>query len=348
MSARLQSISPDPEPSDYHGDSTDNELSDNKDLVDSVVSYLSVAKETPGVAKQHANELSSASNAQKVSAYAKLAGRDWTYYVQDQTIIIGRRLEDDDHIQSNRIESSPAVHEAFNPHIDLAPSKFVSRNHASITYTEDGWLLKVSGRNGVRINNILIKKSFSQLIKSGDVLEIAGTQMMFVLPNEEAVIHPMFIDKAKQMINAGEERWGQGLQIESVSHAHPEPQESKFLSSANLFSASNGQTGQPALAPAPPQMKRATTPPASRKSDLAGSQHSPAYSRGMMMESTQDVDYSLDSAKDLKPPFSYATLIAQAIFSDPEEQRSLSHIYQWIQDKYAFYRHTTTGWQVSF
>jgi len=70
------------------------------------------------------------------------------------------------------------------------------------------------------------------------------------------------------------------------------------------------------------------------------------YNRGMLMESTQEIDYSRDAAKDLKPPFSYATMIAQAIFSSDEEKLTLNNIYGWIQDKYAFYRHSNSGWQV--
>jgi hypothetical protein len=67
----------------------------------------------------------------------------------------------------------------------------------------------------------------------------------------------------------------------------------------------------------------------------------------MMMESTEEIDYSQDSAKDLKPPYSYATMIAQAIFSSEEEKLTLSSIYQCIMEKYAFYRHSQSGWQNS-
>jgi hypothetical protein len=71
------------------------------------------------------------------------------------------------------------------------------------------------------------------------------------------------------------------------------------------------------------------------------------YGRGMMMQSNQEIDYSRDSSKDLKPPFSYATMIAQAIFSSEEEKLTLSNIYSFIAEKYAFYRHSNSGWQVS-
>ena len=67
-----------------------------------------------------------------------------------------------------------------------------------------------------------------------------------------------------------------------------------------------------------------------------------------MIESTEEIDYSKDSAKDLKPPYSYANMIAQAIFSSEEEKLTLNNIYTWIMDKYAFYRYSQTGWQVRY
>lgn len=62
-----------------------------------------------------------------------------------------------------------------------------------------------------------------------------------------------------------------------------------------------------------------------------------------------NVDYSLDSAKDVKPPLSYATLIAQAINSTEEKRMTLSGIYGFIADHYSFYRHAGAGgWQVGY
>lgn len=66
-----------------------------------------------------------------------------------------------------------------------------------------------------------------------------------------------------------------------------------------------------------------------------------------MLESTEDIDYGLDTAKDIKPPHSYAQLIGMAILSSPEEKLTLSKIYEWIKDRYAFYRFSGGGWQVS-
>lgn len=47
-----------------------------------------------------------------------------------------------------------------------------------------------------------------------------------------------------------------------------------------------------------------------------------------------------------KPPFSYASLIAQAIISNPKQRLALCNIYTWIMDTYPFYKIQTCGWQV--
>lgn len=54
-----------------------------------------------------------------------------------------------------------------------------------------------------------------------------------------------------------------------------------------------------------------------------------------------------DEHREVKPPFSYATMIAQAILSVPEQKMTLANIYKWVSDHYAYYRHAKTGWQNS-
>lgn len=58
-------------------------------------------------------------------------------------------------------------------------------------------------------------------------------------------------------------------------------------------------------------------------------------------------DLSMDEARDIKPPYSYATMISQAILSSDEGKLTLAAIYSWISDHYSFYRHAKTGWQNS-
>lgn len=48
-----------------------------------------------------------------------------------------------------------------------------------------------------------------------------------------------------------------------------------------------------------------------------------------------------------KPPFSYAALIGQAIFSTPDRRMSLADIYSYIMGLYPFYKKQDAGWQNS-
>ena len=342
--ARKKSVTPEPDLEQTPAPQSDDETEavSQADLIDSIVSYLQVSKDLVVARTEYSNEKVQSNSPHKVSAYAKIAGRDWTYFVREQSVNFGR--PPDDRPTTNGASSPIAdLKDVLPVHIDLGPSKIVSRHHASIYYDADypegegGWHVRVNGRNGVRVNNALIKKGLRKQLKSGDILEISGTQMMFVTPGDKVQIDPYFIERAKALA-AGED----------VGPAQPQPDPPTY------DGRSEPAQSFPSLAPAPPDFKRETTP--SAQVNDGKSQRgvfdskmpmSPMYSRGMMMESTQEIDYSRDSAKDLKPPFSYAVMIAQAIFSSEDEKMTLANIYSFIADKYAFYRHSNSGWQVS-
>lgn len=50
---------------------------------------------------------------------------------------------------------------------------------------------------------------------------------------------------------------------------------------------------------------------------------------------------------DKKPPFSYSTLIYMAMKSSGNKQLTLSEIYEWIKDNFAYYRNSNPCWQNS-
>lgn len=326
---------------DNESEDEDDSLS-SSDLIDSVISYLGTSKDPVAVAREHANE---AAGTEKIPAFAKIAGKDWTYYVHDQVVNIGRPPDDRQIPPPQHGVSSPVqdLKEQFPVHIDLGPSKIVSRHHASIFYDGDsldggGWFLRVNGRNGVRVDNHLLKRGIKTQLHSGAIVEIAGTQMMFVMPNERVQIDQYFIDHAKSLAT--------GETMPGDSDRDTEPERPKMENSLEAVS------GFPSLAPAPPNYKSISTPPPAnghfqRPIFDVRPVMSPMYGRGMMMESTQEIDYSRDSAKDLKPPHSYAQMIAQAIFSNEEEKLTLANIYSFIAERYAFYRHSNSGWQNS-
>ncbi|PKY08332.1 putative forkhead transcription factor Fkh1/2 [Aspergillus campestris IBT 28561] len=335
-------------PEEPDGSSLDHDLSENQDLMDMVISYLDIARDEVRVLRDHSN--SKTENKQSIRAYAKIAGRNWTYYVKTLHVNIGREPDREQKLDEQSSPVTIAARALPEVNVDLGPSKFVSRLHAEIFYDGENtaaWHIRVNGRNGVRVNNSILKRGTDAILSCGDIVEIANTQMMFVTPGDKATIHPSFVERAQRLANGEEDlaTW------DASQHAHPAPHPADAATPGGpeTTPAAPTSVAAPSLAPAPQFLKRQVTPPP-RSPDTAGARtakQSPLYNRGMMMESTEEIDYSKDSAKDLKPPYSYATLIAQAIFSSEEEKLTLNSIYNWIMEKYAFYRHSQSGWQNS-
>ncbi len=349
-------------PTNGEGSSSQHELSlpeedttTPEERIDLVIHTLDLAvdpvtKLPPLVSIDHANTTHERDYKDGVKAYAKIAGRDWTYYVKTLKVNIGRPPNP----QVRKVpefpeQSSPVVppEEGNLVSIDLSPSKHVSRLHAEIFYEAEEnpcWRIIVNGRNGVKINETTLKRGQEMVLRSGAVIEIGGTQMMFITPDGPADIHPTFIDRALMLL--AEEEHGPPS---GITHAHPDSAQHQESTSSQQLPHENQHelTGHIPLAPAPPP-KQKTTPKEPRSTELeTKSKSSPAYERGIVLESTEGMDLSLDSAKNIKPGMSYATMIGLAILSGPEEQLTLASIYQWIMDKYAFYRLNQTGWQVS-
>ncbi|OLN81816.1 Fork-head transcriptional regulator 2 [Colletotrichum chlorophyti] len=308
--------------------------SDDDQLLSQVVQHLQVPsiKEGPVQAsKDHANSIHEA-NKNGVQAYAKIAAQDWTFYVTKLIVNIGRSSEgvsedDEDFI-----------------HIDLGPSKMVSRQHARIYFSskDEIWFLEVKGRNGVKANGVPLKPGSSRRLESGEVLDIGGTEMMFVLPTEISPLHidPLFLKRA-------------GLSRQNVT-SPPQPrtdlpdEPSSALGSA--IRSSRGQQFRQPIAPAPADYKRPGTPPSVLRGKPTPTQHkSPHYSSsGTLLLNSNDIDLSLDENKHIKPQYSYAQMITQAIINTPEGKLNLNGIYNFIMTNYAYYRNQqAAGWQNS-
>jgi hypothetical protein len=66
------------------------------------------------------------------------------------------------------------------------------------------------------------------------------------------------------------------------------------------------------------------------------------------MVGANGVDLSQDENQHIKPQYSYAQMITQAILNAPDGKLNLNGIYNYIMNTYAYYRHQqAAGWQVS-
>lgn len=281
---------------------------DPADLVNAVISVLQVPEEKTNVAIQYANDRNSAT---EVQAYAKIAGQDWTFYVKSLSISLGRNTDN-------------AGGDSHEIDIDLGPAKVVSRQHAIILYNLDFryWELKVLGRNGARVDGQKVPygENSSTPLHSGAILDVGGTQMMFILPDSTPSIHPQMLSTCLSRYKAnmrGSKRRLFNYSQQNFSVLRPQtPNNYGQVKSFQLFD----------------------------KAQLA---HSPSSVSASSLQNNLDQDLSKEESKDIKPPYSYATMITQAILSNEDGVMSLSEIYDWIASHYAYYKYSKTGWQNS-
>lgn len=309
---------------------------------DALVTQVTQKLKNPPVqaTKDHANSIHEA-NSDGVKAYAKVAAQDWTFYITKLAVKIGRSPEagggeagrggrrSERHRESGG-GSSGTGHDDVDRdededqvHIDLGPSKTVSREHAVISFDSknEKWVMTVKGRNGVRVNNLLFKPGESRQLSSGEVMEIGGVEMMFVLPSEISPlhIHPSFLERC------------------GLNATTPKPRAPRQRSHLAPAATDDTQPGTP-------------PPPSTQNRHPLTSTKSPAFSTpGHVMVGASGVDLSKDENKHIKPQYSYAQMITQAIISAPEGKLTLNGIYTYIMDQYAYYRHQPpSGWQVRF
>ncbi|KAH7070458.1 fork head domain-containing protein [Paraphoma chrysanthemicola] len=317
---------------------------------------------TPNAAIDYANDLQARRNEGKnIEAFAKIAARDWCFFVKETRVLIGRAdaaMRPGPPMPQPNL-SGPALSEAalsqWGVHIDLGPERQVSRVHAEITFNsqDETWYIIVNSRNGLKLDDRSLTKGDMQPLHSGICIGIMGTQMLFLLANQEDDFHPMLWRQVKNEDAAESDNEGHPPP-KSHHHAHPSGPTPKrehydpFPPSShprNKQQSSQAYYNQMTSTPGRPQPG---TPLTMRNDGTLRSDGSPAtFSRGMVFDSNDDIDYAHDSSKDIKPPHSYAQLIGQAIINSEEGMLTLSNIYDWIKQRYAFFRYTNAGWQNS-
>ncbi|XP_037086304.1 forkhead box protein P1-like isoform X2 [Pollicipes pollicipes] len=80
-------------------------------------------------------------------------------------------------------------------------------------------------------------------------------------------------------------------------------------------------------------------------------EESPAQRRRAAERSGQDITEELGRNRDfyrstdIRPPFTYASLIRQAIVESPDKQLTLNEIYSWFQNTFAYFRRNAATWK---
>lgn len=326
-----------------------------------IIQALRAPQYTPNAAIDYANDLQARrTDGKNIAAFAKIAARDWCFFVKDTRVTIGRA--------DSSVRPNPAVAmldgsgmppsdpqtSSWGVHIDLGPERQISRVHAEINFEPENqnWYIQVNSRNGLKLDDRSLTRGDVAQLHSGICIGIMGTQMLFLLANQEDHFHQMLWRQVKNEDAA--ESDNDGNPPSRPHHAHPGAPTPKrehydpFPPSShprNKQQSSQAYYNQMTSTPGRPGPN---TPLTFRQEKDPRSKGSPAtFSRGLMMDSTDDIDYSQDSSKDIKPPHSYAQLIGQAILNSEEEMLTLSHIYDYIKQRYAFFRFTNGGWQNS-
>lgn len=327
-------------------------FTDPAEMVNAVISALQVPEEPTHVAGTYANAHTVAA---EVQAYAKIAGRDWTYYVKTLAVAIGRNTEPSANTNTNENPAPGTGASAQQVQIDLGPAKVVSRQHAAIAYNIDlrCWELVVLGRNGARVDGskVPVGAQHATPLHLGAVLDIGGTQMMFILPDTPPRVAPKMLALclARYSLESAHKR----------ARSDPHGQHPSAPSHARLVLVLGMSLGEPGLGLAsasapgtalalglavPPGFQSMSSFQMFEQGLLA---HSPSLVLAVSLQNNLDQDLLREDAKDIKPPYSYATMITQAILSNPDGVMSLAEIYAWISLRYAYYKYSKTGWQNS-
>ncbi|AMD19679.1 HCL472Cp [Eremothecium sinecaudum] len=295
-----------------------------QDLINAVISVLDAPKDETTVSQVYSNEKNTAT---EVQAYAKISGRDWTYYVKDMFTSIGRNTSPQDQ----------------SVHIDLGPAKVVSRLHASIGFNLNTgiWELRVLGRNGAKINFHRIPSGPNTEpvpLSSGTILDIGGTQMMFILPDQGPFIDPSALSYLSPKLAAAYAQTTNNPLLQELIKSVPQPTldvKNTNVSGMTTFKMYHSHFQQPAHYNSIDQIGN------------HGSMYGTIIDPGFSNSKDNSTDLSRDENKNVKPPHSYATMITQAILSSEDGELSLAGIYKYISNTYAFYRHSKSGWQNS-
>uniref|UniRef100_A0A3B5MXH1 Forkhead box P4 n=1 Tax=Xiphophorus couchianus TaxID=32473 RepID=A0A3B5MXH1_9TELE len=137
-----------------------------------------------------------------------------------------------------------------------------------------------------------------------------------------------------------------------MAHLHMRPSEPKpFNQPLNVISPSNSfvrdSDAYPEGLPHPPTSAATPiTPLRQGPSVIIGPirrRNSDKYCTPIASELAQNCEFYKNA--DVRPPFTYASLIRHAILESPDRQLTLNEIYNWFTRKFAYFRRNTATWK---
>ncbi|KAG9342281.1 hypothetical protein JZ751_016783 [Albula glossodonta] len=144
-----------------------------------------------------------------------------------------------------------------------------------------------------------------------------------------------------------------------MAHLHMRPSEPKpSLKPLNLVSSATMSKNLPSVSP--PNLPHTPTTPTAPVTPLSQvpsmlnpasvpstgavrRRHSDKYSISMASEIAPNYEFYKNA--DVRPPFTYATLIRQAIMEASDNQLTLNEIYSWFSTTFAYFRRNAATWK---
>ncbi|KAM3174341.1 hypothetical protein ACTXT7_010733 [Hymenolepis weldensis] len=215
-------------------------------------------------------------------------------------------------------------------------STLISRRHIELTWFAGRLFLKCIGKNGVLING--------NFRKSGNILYRLPRRCTIRFPSTSIELavhcqHKLYLDNARRINDLSSQ---EDSIVESPQH----------ISDVE----DTGSTYPNRIIPSVSTNRRKQLLTSTHLVDSSGLQQNPtliqslqiinpSYQPQLFWNFRPNTNYPLIAT--VKPPFSFAQLIVQALASQPTRRLTLSGIYQFISQNYPYYRLEDKGWQNS-